>query len=208
MRFADRKDAGQQLAAAVVSAAPEDPVVLGLPRGGVPVAREVATALRAPLSVLGVRKLGLPGNPEFAVGAVAEGGVNVTDDRALTTLRVSGEELDRIRHDEIEELERRVARYRPGPLPDLRGRTALIVDDGLATGWTAVAAARAARAAGAARVWICAPVGSPTAIERIAGECEAVVMVASSGGNRAVGESYRDFRQVEDDEVCALLDRP
>jgi putative phosphoribosyl transferase len=173
MRFADRRDAGRRLAGAVAEAGPSDPFVLALPRGGVPVGAEVARALRAPLAVLGVLKLGAPALPELALGAIAEGGVSIVDERALASLGLVQADLEQTRVREQGELDRRIARYRAGALlPDLSGRTTLIVDDGLATGWTAVAAARAATNLGASRVWVCAPVGSPRAAERLRGECD------------------------------------
>ncbi|HEU5223189.1 MAG TPA: phosphoribosyltransferase family protein [Candidatus Lumbricidophila sp.] len=204
--FADRRDAGRRLAAAVVAAAVDDPVVIGLPRGGVPVAAEVAARLGAPLEVIVVRKLGLPRQPEVAMGAIGEAGVRFIDQMLVTRAGVSSIELAAVERRERQNLERRVARFRGhrGP-PDLTGRTALIVDDGIATGATSAAACEVARRFGANHVILAAPVGSPDTIRQIAGADEVICPVQPLRLD-AVGLYYRDFTQTEDDEVTRLLD--
>jgi predicted phosphoribosyltransferase len=201
--FADRHDAGRRLAAALGHLAQEDPVVVGLPRGGVVVAAEVADALGAPLDVIVVRKLGAPGRPEFAIGALGEGGV-----RVLTPLaaEVSPDVLERIVAAEEAELDRRAAVYRAGrdPVP-LTGRTVVIVDDGVATGATAGAACRVAKALGARRIVLAVPV-APRGWERTIGDAaDEYVAVETPRAMWAVGRFYDDFGQTSDDEVVAAL---
>jgi putative phosphoribosyl transferase len=210
--YDDRRDAGRRLVALVGPlvdrTAGEQPLVLGLPRGGVPVAFEVARALDAPLDVLLVRKLGVPFQPELAMGALGEGGVTVYNDEVLRRAGVSGAEVERIRAAELTELARRADRYRTGrPPPTWTGRTVLIVDDGIATGATARAACRVAQAGGARRVVFAAPVGardSVEALEQVADEvvCPLVVAPGRFGG---VGQFYRSFAPTPDEEVLRLL---
>lgn len=204
-RFADRRDAGRQLAAVVRALAPGDAVVLGLPRGGVPVADEVARAIGAPLDILVVRKLGLPTRPEVAMGAIGEEGAEVVDDDVVRLGRVTRAEFAEVLRRERAELEARVRRFRGDrPSLPLAGRTALIVDDGVATGATARVACRVARARGASRVVLAVPVGSPRALEAIA-EADEVVCVEAPAGFMSVGMQYLDFRQTADDEVAEIL---
>jgi predicted phosphoribosyltransferase len=204
--FRDRSDAGRRLAAVLLERRPDDPIVLAIPRGGVPVAAEVARALGAPLDVAVGRKLGAPGRPELGVGAVGEDGVVVTTDRLLERLGVSSEELAATAEREAAEVARRVRRYRGDrpPVPVV-GRTAVVVDDGLATGFTALAAVRLLRGRGAAAVVLAVPVASAETAEWLAAEADRVVAVASPRPMLAVGEWYRDFRQTTDEEVVALL---
>jgi putative phosphoribosyl transferase len=204
-RFRDRTDAGRRLGEHLLPWRSPETIVLGLPRGGVPVAAEVATALGAPLDVIIVRKLGIPYQPEVAMGAIGEGGVRVLDDVLVARAGVSSGEVDAVERRERATLESRVDRFRAGrERLDLTGRTAIIVDDGIATGATATAAAQVARQLGAARVVVAAPVGGADAADRI-GDADEVVCLLQPPGFQSVGSHYRDFRQTSDDEVAALL---
>lgn len=204
--FRDRRDAGRRLAERLEHLRSERPVVLGLPRGGVPVAYEVARSLEAPLDVILVRKLGAPLRPEYGVGAIAEGGVRIVDAQALSALGLERADLDRIVIREEAELERRQRLYRGDRPPiSLTHRTVILVDDGVATGGTAIAAARAARERGAARVVLAVPIGPPGAEGRFAGEIDEFVCLEAPVGFFAVGVYYEDFRQTSDEEVRELL---
>jgi predicted phosphoribosyltransferase len=205
MRFADRHDAGVRLAAALVDAVTGPAVVLGIPRGGVLVAAPVARALAAPLDVVVPKKVGAPFNPELGLGAVAPG-VRVLDDELIARLGVSEAYLDREIEREEAEIERRTAAYRAGRPPlDLQGKTAVVIDDGVATGGTAVAAARWARAQRAPTVVFAAPVGPPETAARLGPACDRVILLLSPRSFSAVGEWYDRFDQVTDDEVRAAL---
>ena len=205
--YRDRREAGRRLAAALEHLRPERPVVIGLPRGGVPVAYEVATALGAPLDVIVVRKLGAPMQPEFGVGAIAEEGVALVQSDTLAKLGLAPEELAPVVRQEEAELERRVRAYRGERAPTaVEGRTAVVVDDGVATGSTAVAAAHALRRRGAARVVLAVPVGPPGVAERLAGDFDEIVCASRPEGFFAVGAHYENFDQTTDDEVRALLE--
>jgi putative phosphoribosyl transferase len=186
----------------------EDVVVLGLPRGGVPVAFEVATALRAPLDVIVVRKLGVPFQPELAMGAIGEGGARVTNDEVVRMAEVTPQELAAVEARERAELERRTRRFRGDrpPVP-IAGKTVVVVDDGIATGSTARAACEVARARGAQRVVLAVPVASAGAIAELRGDVDEMVWVESPRHLWAVGQSYRDFSQTSDEEVVELLRR-
>jgi len=205
--FADRREAGRQLAAAVAALGLRPPlVVLGLPRGGVPVAFEVARGLHAPLDVMLVRKVGMPGQPELALGAIATGGITVQPPLHFRGYGPDAQEFAALAERERGELERREQLYRAGRPPlELAGKTAVLVDDGLATGATMLAAVRAARKAGAAAVVVAAPVASDEAAALIGAECDAIAILGIPPLLRAVGEWYLDFGQVEDREVCELL---
>ncbi|MFA9430680.1 phosphoribosyltransferase [Egicoccus sp. AB-alg2] len=206
MQFADRTDAGRRLADLLATRDLQDPVVLALPRGGVPVAAPVADRLGAPLDVLVVRKLGAPRQPELAIGAIAEGAVRVLDPTMVDRLGLDEGALDAIEATERRELQRRVHRYRGDrPLLDLHGRTAVIVDDGLATGATAVAACRTARGAGPLGVVLAVPVAAEGGVEHLRAEADAVVCPVVPMAFRAVGQWYADFTQTGDEEVLALL---
>ena len=208
MRFADRHDAGRRLADRLVGEPLHDPVVLALPRGGVPVAYEVAVALEAPLEVIVARKVGAPTQPELGIGAVAEGGEPIFDEGLLSRLGLDTEALDRLVARERVELERRVGHYRPGrSLPTLAGRDVLLVDDGLATGVTARAALRALRAHAPRRVVLAVPVGAPESVAALATEADEVICLHAPRGFAAVGQWYRDFGQTDDATVVELLDR-
>jgi len=202
--FEDRSTAGIALARELQQQLLPPPVlVLGLPRGGVPVAYEVARLLDAPLDVMLVRKLGMPGQPELAIGAIASGNVVVGEPQLTPVIP----ELNDLVEAQRRELERRERAYRPGLPPlELQGRTAILVDDGLATGYTMLAAIHAARKAGAARIVVGAPVASPEAAKLVRGEADRVVILETPAAMFAVGDWYRHFEQLEDAEVCRLLE--
>jgi putative phosphoribosyl transferase len=207
MRFRDRRDAGRQLATLLQSASLADPVVLALPRGGVPVAYEIAAAIDAPLDVLVVRKVGAPQHREFGIGAIAEGNVVVRDAAAMRMVGVSDEQFDRLAASERCELDRRVTLYRGDRgLPEITDRDTVLVDDGLATGVTAEAAIIAGRALGARRVVLAAPVSAADTAARLSTLAD-VVCLATPARFSAVGEWYDNFGQTSDDEVLDLLHR-
>ncbi|MGW4228074.1 phosphoribosyltransferase family protein [Streptomyces sp. NPDC004980] len=208
MQFTDRTDAGRRLAGALGHLRPRDPVVLGLPRGGVPVAFEVARALGAPLDVIVVRKLGVPYHPELGFGAIGEGGVRVISDEIVRHAGVREKDLVSVERAEEAELLRRARTYREGrPRLPLTGRAVVVVDDGIATGATARAACRVVRALGAAHVVLAVPVASPDVVERLRADVDEVVCLSTPSLFSAVGEWYRDFSQTSDEEVVALLAR-
>jgi putative phosphoribosyl transferase len=205
--FADRADAGWKLAEALEGYRGLDVVVLGLPRGGVPVAYQVACALDAPLDVIIVRKLGVPFQPEVAMGAIGEDGIRVLDHAMVTRAAVSEVEVGEVERREQEVLAARLRRYRRGrERVDLHGRMAIVVDDGVATGSTARAASRIARLLGATQVVLAVPVGPPGTLHDLA-EADAVVAIEQPADFRAVGFHYNDFSPTSDDEVVVLLDR-
>ena len=206
-RFADRADAGRRLGQALVGRWPGQPVVvLGLPRGGVPVAAEVATALRAPLDVLVVRKLGVPWQPELAMGAVAGGGVRFVDPAVVRQLAVPADQVEAVTRRELAELERRERAYRGDrPPAPVAGRVVVLVDDGLATGASVRAAVQAVRAAGPARVVVAVPVGAPQGCRALREVADEVVCLEEPDRFVAVGAWYDDFGQTADDEVRRLL---
>jgi putative phosphoribosyl transferase len=209
MPFRDRLEAGRQLATALLPWRADTVIVLGLPRGGVPVAAEVASALGAPLDVLVVRKLGLPAQPELAMGAIGEGGVRVVNTAVVRAAGVREADVDRVERVERACLTSRVRQFRgdAAALP-LTGRTAVIVDDGIATGSTARAACQVARAAGAARVVLAAPVAAPSTVEELRDVADEVVCLETPERFVAVGEWYDDFSPTTDAEVVALLSAP
>jgi putative phosphoribosyl transferase len=208
MFFADRADAGRQLAARLTYLRGEPVVVLGLPRGGVPVALEVAQALGVPLDVIVVRKLGVPSQPELGMGAVGEDGVQVINREVVRATRVPAGELAAVRIREQTLVDARAARYRAGRPPEpLAGRTAVVVDDGIATGSTAKAACQVARAHGAARVVLAVPVAPRGWQARLGGAADELVCVHTPADFFAIGEFYADFSQTTDDEVIACLRR-
>ena len=208
MKFRDRVDAGQALAERLGHLAFHEPVVLALPRGGVPVGYEVAAALGAPLDVFVARKVGAPGHPEFGIGAVAELGGEVVNQDALAVLRLDADEFAVLAERERVELARRVERYRGGrPLPDVAGRDVVLVDDGLATGVTAEASLRALRSLRPRRLVLAVPTCAPDTAGRLTSVADEVVCVLSPPDFRAVGLWYERFDQTSDDEVLELLAR-
>ena len=205
--FADRQEAGRLLAARLTHLRTRDPVVLGLPRGGVAVAAVVARALGAPLDVLVVRKLGVPAQPELAMGAVGEEGVEVVDRALMAQVGVGQAQLEAVERRERAVVRERADRLRRGrPAVELRDRLALVVDDGIATGSTARAACEIARRRGAAEVVLAVPVMPAGAQDRLP-EADQVVCVEAPRRMRSVGASYRDFSPTTDDEVATLLSR-
>jgi putative phosphoribosyl transferase len=207
-RFADRSDAGRQLAAQLLPLADERPLVLGLARGGIPVAEEVARLLEAPLDVLVVRKLGAPRNPEYGIGAIAEGGTRVLDQEALALLGIDRDELTRIVEREHAELRRRVKAYRDGREPvSPRDRLVIVVDDGVATGVTDTAALRQVRLHRPRRLILAVPVCPPDSLVRLRGEADQVVCLIAPSDLQGVGQWYADFGQVTDAEVVLALAR-
>ncbi|MCX5375863.1 alpha/beta family hydrolase [Streptomyces sp. NBC_00091] len=206
MLFTDRDDAGVRLAVPLRKYSGQDPVVLGLPRGGVPVAFQVALALGAPLDVVVVRKLGVPYHRELGFGAIGEGGVRVISEDVVRSARVREEDLRAVEDAERAELVRQARRFRGDrPRLELRGRTAIVVDDGIATGATAAAACEVVRSQGAARVVMAAPVAPPDAVARVGAVADEVVCLSTPRAFSAVGEWYQDFSQTPDEEVVSLL---
>lgn len=210
MSFRDRTDAGRRLADRVVDLELdlERPIVLGLPRGGVPVAYQLALALSAPLDVVLVRKVGAPSNPEYGVGAVGEEGVALMNDEAVQRLGLGGDEVERSVQTARDELQRRLDRYRGGRAGlDVADRTCVVVDDGLATGVSADAAIRVLRERDAGRVVLAVPVGAPDSVDRLRGIADHVVCLHEPPSFTAVGTWYEDFSQTTDEEVVELLER-
>lgn len=208
-RFVDRADAGRQLAARLASLSNlADALVFGLPRGGVPVAYEVAVALQLPLEVLVVRKLGVPSQRELAMGAIGEDGVVVVEDDVVVALHVSPEEFANVEARERVELGRRIEKYRGvHAATSLIGRAVVIVDDGIATGATARAACRVARARDAARVILAAPVASKRTVNELRREADEVVVLVTAEGSFSVGQWYEHFEETPDDAVIQCLSR-
>jgi putative phosphoribosyl transferase len=207
--FRDRADAGRQVAAELSEYVDRpDVMILGLPRGGVPVAFEVAKALHAPLDVFLVRKLGFPGHEEFAMGAIATGGVRILDGEVLRMFNVPIDVIERVTEIERRELERREREYRDGrPPPNVEDHTVILIDDGLATGSTMRAAVAALRKEGAKKIVVAVPVAPPETCEALRGEADEVVCAITPEPFRAVGLWYANFSQTTDEEVRELLAR-
>ena len=205
--FRDRRHAGLVLAEHLREYADRnDVIVLALPRGGVPVAYEVAIALHLPLDVFVVRKLGVPGCPELAMGAIASGGVQVLNDDVVSQLPDAEQWVAHVANEERKELERRELFYRDArPRPDLRGKTVILIDDGLATGATMRAAARALKQQGVANLVVAVPVAAPETCDEFRGEVDRIVCAFTPASFAGVGQFYEDFSQTSDDEVRALL---
>jgi len=207
--YRDRTDAGKRLATLLTAYANRpDVLVLALPRGGVPVAFEVARALRAPLDIFLVRKLGAPGQKELAMGAIATGGVRVLNEDVVEYLHIPDNVIDEIAADELQELERREHAYRGNrPVPDVRGKTVILVDDGLATGSTMRAAAAALRQQKPARIIIAVPVSAPQTCDEYRMGVDEIVCDVTPEPFHAVGQWYKDFSQTTDEEVSNLLEK-
>jgi putative phosphoribosyl transferase len=207
--FRDRTDAGKQLAARLAKYANRsDVLVLALPRGGVPVAYEVAKQIGAPLDVFLVRKLGVPGYEELAMGAIASGGVRVINEDVVRQLDIPGEVIDLVAAEEQRELKRRQRAYRDDlPPPDVKGRTVILIDDGLATGSTMRAAAVALRKQGPARIVIAVPVAAAQTCDEFREEVDEILCAVTPEPFRGVGLWYEDFSQTTDEEVRALLEK-
>ena len=209
LRFRDRAEAGRLLTSKLTEYANRpDALVLALPRGGVPVGYEVAKALNVPLDVFLVRKLGVPGHEELAMGAIASGGVIVLNDDVVHALRIPQSLIDRVAQREQQELERREKAYRSDrPQPDVQGKTVILVDDGLATGSTMRAAIRALRQRGPAKIVVAVPAASPDTCAEFRGEVDEIVCALTPEPFYAVGLWYEDFSQTSDQEVSDLLER-
>jgi predicted phosphoribosyltransferase len=206
-RFRDRREAGRVLAQKLAGYANRpDVIVLALPRGGVPVAYEVAAALHAPLDVFLVRKLGVPGHEEYAMGAIASGGVRVLNEEVVQALGIPDFRIEAAAAREEQELARRERAYRGSrPPPDVKGRTVILVDDGLATGASMQAAVTALRRLEPARIVVAVPTAAPETCEQMRALADEVVCASTPEPFRAVGLWYEDFSQTSDEEVCALL---
>ncbi|WP_394829647.1 phosphoribosyltransferase [Pendulispora albinea] len=205
-RFLDRRDAGRRLSAKLTHHAGTDAIVLALPRGGVPVGYEVARALNLDLDVFIVRKLGVPGHQELAMGAVASGGVRVTNPTVIRALGIPDAIVERIAEYETNEIARREQRYRAGRPPvSTEGRPVIVVDDGLATGASMYAAISAIRARGTSRISIAVPLASPEICADMRSRADEVVCLWTPVALYAVGLWYEDFTQTTDEEVCELL---
>ena len=207
MLFEDRRDAGRRLAERLKPYADEHPMVFALPRGGVPVGVEVSRSLGATLEIVVARKLGAPGQPEFGIGAVAPGGVRILNERAVQALGIPEDYLDQIIARESEEVARRLQLFRGDrPYPDLSERTAILVDDGLATGVTARAALLALRHLNPGRLVLAVPVSAPQTAELLRPETDDLICLLMPADLEAVGLWYRNFEQVPDEEVMRLLE--
>jgi putative phosphoribosyl transferase len=205
--FEDREEAGRRLAGRLASYSDKRPVVFALPRGGVPVGVEVSRALNAPLEVIVARKLGAPGQPEFGIGAVAPGGVRILNERVVRALGVPDDYLDWISARESEEVERRLRLFRGDrPYPDLEGRTAILVDDGLATGVTARAALLALRRLNPRQLVLAVPVCAPQTVGALRSQTDDLICLLAPSELEAIGLWYRNFDQVPDEEVVHLLE--
>ena len=206
--FRDREDAGRRLAERLAGYRGESPIVFALPRGGVPVGYEIAHALEAPLDIFIARKLGAPGREEFGIGAVAQGGVRVLNERAVEALEIPEEYIERVAKQETEEIERRLLILRGDrPQPEVEGRTAILVDDGLATGVTARAAVEALRRRNPGRLVLAVPVCAARSVKLLRSEVDEMVCLEAPSNLMAISLWYQDFYQVGDEQVVELLER-
>lgn len=207
MPFVDREDAGRRLAHALLPYRDQHPLVMALPRGGVPVGYQVARELGAPLDVVIARKIGAPGQPEFGIGAIAPGGIQMLDEHTLRTFGFTRQQLQPAIQRETEELERRERRFRGDlPYPDLVGKTVILVDDGLATGVTARAAIAFLRQRHPGRLVLAVPVGAPETVRALAPLVDDLVCLETPAYFGAVGAWYQHFEQTSDEEALRLLD--
>jgi putative phosphoribosyl transferase len=206
--FRDREDAGRQLAERLVGYRGEDPIIFALPRGGVPVGYEISHALEAPLEAFIARKLGAPNQPELGIGAVAQDGSRVLNERIVQEIGVSEEYIERIAAEEMAEAERRLELFRGDrPEPEVRGRTAILVDDGIATGVTTKAAIEALRRRGARRLVLAVPVCAAQTAESLRQEVDELICLEAPSNLMAIGLWYQYFVQTSDEEVIELLER-
>ena len=204
----DREDAGRRLAERLAGYRGESPIVFALPRGGVPVGYEIAHALEAPLDIFIARKLGAPGREEFGIGAVAQGGVRVLNERAVEALEIAEEYIERVAKEETEEIERRLLILRGDRRdPEVEGRTAILVDDGLATGVTARAAVEALRQQNPGRLVLAVPVCAARSVKLLRPEVDELVCLEAPSNLMAISLWYQNFYQVEDEQVVELLER-
>jgi predicted phosphoribosyltransferase len=206
-QFANRREAGKELARKLSKyAGRSDVILLALPRGGVPIAYEVALALKAPLDVFLVRKLGLPGREELAIGAIASSGIQILNEDIIDAVGLDRRMINLVVQQELKELQRREEQYRDDrPAPDLRDRTVILIDDGLATGASMLAAVRGVRAQNPARIIVAVPAGAPQAIELLQPQADEIVYVIAPDPFEGVGKWYEDFSQTTDEEVKFLL---
>lgn len=207
-RFLDRREAGKELAQLLLKFKEQpDGIVLALPRGGVPVGYEVTLALNVPLDVFIVRKLGLPGQEELAIGAIASGGIRILNETIIHALKIDQTVIDRVTQEETQELKRREIQYRGNrPPPELENRTINLIDDGLATGASMLAAVHALRRQRPKKIIIAVPAAAPQAINLLRPEADEIVFVIAPDPFEGVGKWYEDFAQTTDDEVRSLLD--
>ncbi|MGE5641400.1 MAG: phosphoribosyltransferase [Byssovorax cruenta] len=207
-RFLDRREAGKELAQLLLKFKEQpDGIVLALPRGGVPVGYEVTLALNVPLDVFVVRKLGLPGQEELAIGAIASGGIRILNETIIHALKIDQTVIDRVTQEETQELKRREIQYRGNrPPPELENRTIILIDDGLATGASMLAAVHALRRQRPKKIIIAVPAAAPQAINLLRPEADEIVFVIAPDPFEGVGKWYEDFAQTTDDEVRSLLD--
>lgn len=207
MQFANRKKAGELLADQLLWYKQSNPIIVSIPRGGVPIGYEIAKKLHAPLSIIGVRKIGAPWNKELALGAISEQNTLILDDVTIEQQGISPGEVDSIIFTETKEMLRRVRLYRKGKIPSLRNKIVILVDDGMATGYTANAAAHAINKLGPKEILFATPVCSPETIKELLSVIDNIVCLTTPSYLESIGEWYLDFSQVSDDTVISLLEK-